>query len=146
MVFRRHIFRERLKRDMFFAAPENTSVSSSPNHHTKVKFDPDLRVLTHKSYSFHIFEDKTDSFQLHELCHLVHSIHYYGTPAILNDLSGERSLQAIKKIKKLTNPGGTSFERMVFRRHIFRERLKMDMFFDAPVNTSVSSSPNHHTK
>jgi hypothetical protein len=93
-----------------------------------------------------IFPIKACSFQLHELCHLVHSIHFYGSPAILNDLSGERSLQAIKKIKKLTNPGGTSFERMVFRRHIFRERLKMDMFFAAPVNTSVSSSPNHHTK
>jgi hypothetical protein len=93
-----------------------------------------------------IFPVKENSFQLHELVHLVHSIHFYGSPAILNDLSGERSLQAIKKIKKLTNPGGTSFERMVFRRHIFRERLKMDMFFDAPVNTSVSSSPNHHTK
>lgn len=93
-----------------------------------------------------IFPIKACSFQLHELCHLVHSIHFYGSPAILNDLSGERSLQAIKKIKKLTNPGGTSFERMVFRRHFFRERLKMDMFFAAPVNTSVSSSPNHHTK
>ena len=93
-----------------------------------------------------IFPIKENSFQLHELVHLVHSIHFYGSPAILNDLSGERSLQAIKKIKKLTNPGGTSFERMVFRRHVFRERLKMDMFFDAPVNTSVSSSPNHHTK
>ena len=93
-----------------------------------------------------IFPIKACSFQLHELCHLVHSIHFYGSPAILNDLSGERSLQAIKKIKKLTNPGGTSFERMVFRRHIFRERLKRDMFFAAPVNTSVSSSPNHHTK
>jgi hypothetical protein len=28
-----------------------------------VKFDPDLRVLTHKSFSFHIFEDKNESFQ-----------------------------------------------------------------------------------
>ena len=93
-----------------------------------------------------IFPIKENSFQLHELCHLVNSIHFYGSPAILNDLSGERSLQAIKKIKKLTNPGGTSFERMVFRRHFFRERLKMDMFFASPVNSSVSSSPNHHTK
>jgi hypothetical protein len=46
-----------------------------------------------------IFPIKASSFQLHELCHLVHSIHFYGSPAILNDLSGERSLQAIKKIK-----------------------------------------------
>jgi hypothetical protein len=45
------------------ALVNNTSVSSSPNHHTKVKFDPDLRVLTHKSFSFFIFEDKTESFQ-----------------------------------------------------------------------------------
>ncbi len=50
-----------------------------------------------------IFPIKENSFQLHELCHLVHSIHFYGSsPAILNDLSGKRSLQAIKKTKKLT--------------------------------------------
>jgi hypothetical protein len=50
--------------DIFFVAPVNSSVSSSlPNHHTKVKFDPDLRVLIHKSFSFHKFEDKTESFQ-----------------------------------------------------------------------------------
>ena len=49
--------------DMFFVAPVNSSVSSLLNHHTKVKFDPDLRVLIHKSFSFHKFEDKTESFQ-----------------------------------------------------------------------------------
>ena len=63
MIFRRHIFRERLKMDIFFDAPVNTSVCSSPNHHTKVKFDPDLRLSTHKSYSFHMFEGKNESFQ-----------------------------------------------------------------------------------
>jgi hypothetical protein len=93
-----------------------------------------------------IFPVKENSFQLHELIHLVHSIQFFGSPAILNDLSGERSLQAIKKIKKLTNPGGTSFERMVFRRHMFRERIKMECFYAEPINSSVSAAPNHHTK
>jgi hypothetical protein len=93
-----------------------------------------------------IFPVKENSFQLHELIHLVHSIQFFGSPAILNDLSGERSLQAMKKIKKLTNPGGTSFERMVFRRHMFRERIKMECFYAEPINKSVSGAPNHHTK
>ena len=93
-----------------------------------------------------IFPVKENSFQLHELIHLVHSIQFFGSPAILNDLSGERSLQAMKKIKKLTNPGGTSFERMVFRRHIFRERIKMERFYDDPISNSVAGAPNHHTK
>ena len=92
-----------------------------------------------------IFPVKENSFQLHELIHLVHSIQFFGSPAILNDLSGERSLQAMKKIKKLTNPGGTSFERMVFRRHIFRERIKMERFYDEP-NNAVAGAPNHLTK
>ena len=85
-------------------------------------------VLEYWKNSFPNTDRKENSFQLHELCHLVHSIRFYGSPAILNDLSGERSLQAIKKIKKLTNPGGTSIERMVFCRHIFRERQKWICF------------------
>ena len=92
-----------------------------------------------------IFPVKENSFQLHELIHLVHSIQFFGSSAILNDLSGERSLQAMKKIKKLTNPGGTSFERMVVRRHIFRERIKMERFYDEPIN-AVADAPNYLTK
>ena len=56
-----------------------------------------------------IFPIKKNSFQLHELIHLVHSIQFLGSPAILNDLSGERSLQSIKKIKKVHQSGWNIF-------------------------------------
>ena len=62
MVFRRHIFRERIKMERFYDEPIN-AVAGAPNHLTKVIFDPDTRVLTYKSYSFHIFEDKNGLFQ-----------------------------------------------------------------------------------
>ena len=68
-----------------------------------------------------IFPIKENSFQLHELCHLVHSIHFYGSsPAILNDLSGERSLQAIKKTKKLTT----------WVDHLLREWFFVDIYYE----------------
>jgi hypothetical protein len=93
-----------------------------------------------------IFPVKENYFQLHELLHIVHSIRRFGCPSYITDMSGERSLQSIKKIKKLTNPGGASYERMVFRRHMNRERCRMDEFYGAPINNFDNDAPNHFTK
>jgi hypothetical protein len=77
-------------------------------------------VLEYWKNSFPNTDRKENSFQLHELCHLVNSIRFYGSPAILNDLSGEWTLQAIKKIKKLTNR----------LEHLLRECFFVDISFE----------------
>ena len=92
-----------------------------------------------------LFPIKENYFQLHELVDIVSSIPLFGPPAGTTDLSGERALQSVKKIKKLSNPGGVSFEGNVIERHMFRERDRMRKFYSIATSSADKSAANHES-
>ncbi len=68
-----------------------------------------------------MFPAKQNYFQVQEYMDLVLSIPILGPINSLNDLCGERALGQIKRVKKMSNPDGISYEKMVMERHVNRE-------------------------
>jgi hypothetical protein len=93
-----------------------------------------------------MFPAKQNYFQVQEYMDLVLSIPILGPINSLNDLCGERALGQIKRVKKMSNPGGISYEKMVMERHVNREINILRKFYSSPVNSTSKKAPNFKSK
>ena len=89
---------------------------------------------------------KQNYFQVQEYMDLVLSIPILGPIPSLNDLCGERALGQIKRVKKMSNPGGISYEKMVMERHVNREINILRRFYSSAVNSTSKKAPNYKSK
>jgi len=85
-------------------------------------------------------------YQLHQIIDLVSSIPLFGSMHSWSDLLGEKALGYLKKIKKKSNPGGTSYEKNIMERHVDREISTFSRFYSEPVNNTDKKTPNYKTK
>ena len=92
------------------------------------------------------FQPSENFFQLHQIMHLVSSIPLFGALHSWSELFGEQALGKLKKIKKVTNSGGQSYERYIMEKHVDRELDILGRFYSSAVNDTKKTAANYKTK